>query len=164
MVINSILQNLSILTIAKFTTSSRNEIRKQTIVKKMRATTMCSAFGKILALSNLLGTCIVQMQSVRIVLHAQKDFPIFSKEQLSMSWMLANVSREHYSYHTANKFLFLEDLSRVFYFRTDAIINSRCYWRCVLSNMTKMKSVITFQPTKLPDFTTVKIRKSSLTC
>ena len=49
------------------------------------------------------------------------------------------------------------------HFWRDAKNNSRCYWRCVLSNMHKQK-VFTCQPTEILLSTTVKSAMPALTC
>ena len=63
---------------------------------------MCGAFtancGYAKALLFLLGTCIVQMQSVWVSFAAQKGFSISRQKQLSMPAMRVSVSGAHFSF------------------------------------------------------------------
>ena len=99
-VISSYLQ-MSTLTIAIVTTSTRTVVTLQTNVKKLRAKTMFSAFTPDcrynISIIKFIGNvdCPQAMCSSN-TLRAQKDFPIFWKKQPTMSSMLVHVSGAQY--------------------------------------------------------------------
>ena len=84
--INVFLQNLSTLTIAEFTISTRTDIKLQTSVKKIREQIRCVAHSPLttvamtIALLSSLRTCIVQIQSVRVNLACTKGLFNLSAE------------------------------------------------------------------------------------
>ena len=63
----------------------------------------------------------------------KKGFSITRQNRLSMPAMSVCVSGAQYSFSRWDKFLFLVAWSRGLLFWRDSKINSRCYWRCVLS-------------------------------
>ena len=83
------LQKFSTLTIAKFNISARTEITLQTIVKKMRAITMCSAFtlivGMTMTLLFSLRTCYVHIQSVLVNFACTEDFQFLGRSEYRCS-------------------------------------------------------------------------------
>ena len=105
-----------------------------------------------------MGTCIFKTQCFECT-----KIPISWRKQLSMSLMLVNVSTAQHSPWRTNKNVFLEVSSRELYFWRAEKINSRCYWRWVLSNMPKRKCVY-LSTIKTSSSTTLKSAKSALTC
>ena len=64
---------------------------------------------------------------------AQKDFSISRQKRLSMSAMRLCVTGAQSSFWRSNKFLLLVAWSKALRFWREPKINSRSYWRCVLS-------------------------------
>ena len=61
-----------------------------------------------------------------------------------MSSRQVHVSGAQFSRWWTNNFIFLEVCSKDFFFWGDENVNSRCYCRCVLSNMPQQKKYLTF--------------------
>ena len=89
--------------------------------------------GMTIALLSSLETCIVQIQSVWVKFACTKNFSISRQKRLSMSAMRVCVPGAQYSIWRANKFLFLVVWSGGLHFWKESKVNSRCYWRCLLS-------------------------------
>ena len=85
-----------------------------------------------IALLISLGKCIVRIKSLRVKI-AQKDFSISRQKRISMPAMRVCVPGAHYTLWRSNKFLWLVVRPRGLQFWTESKINSRCYWRCLLS-------------------------------
>ena len=80
-----------------------------------------------------LGTCIVQIQNVRLNFACKKRRFNLPAEAIinARNARLSQVS--NICFEGTNKLLFLVACSRNLHFWRDSKISSRCYWRCVLS-------------------------------
>ena len=128
---------MSTLTIVKLTISTTTDITLQTSVKKLRAITMCSAFTPDYGYDNstiiLFGDVYCPNTKCSGKLCLPKDFSISRQKRLSMSAMRVCVSGAQHSFWRSKKILLLVAWARGLHFWKEIKINSRCYWRCVLS-------------------------------
>ena len=128
-IITSYLQNFSSIIIAKFTTSTRTDIKLHASVKNWEQM-QCVAHsplivGVTIAFFKLLGTCIVRIQSVQVYFEC-------TKRLLNLS-VLVTINflngRRRVScgmlFLKNNKFVFLEVWPRYFYIRRDTKIPKR---------------------------------------
>ena len=91
-------------------------------------------FGMTMAIFDLLGRSIVRIQCVRVNFAGSKNiFWNFWQKRLSMSSMQVHVWSAQYSLRRTNKFIFFEVWPRDLFFWIDTKLNSRCYWRYLLS-------------------------------
>ena len=86
-----------------------------------------------IALLFSLGLCIVQIQSIRVNFVCTKRLFNLSAEAIINACKARLCVRCAIFFWRSNIFLFLVAWSRGLHLRRDFKINSRCYWRCVLS-------------------------------
>ena len=136
-VTSSFLQKFSTWVTAKSNISTRNDFLLLTGVTLLRALTMCSAFtplvGMTIAKLFSLGTCIFQIRSVRVNFACTKRLFNLSAEAIinvrnarlcaSSSILLLKINQTPFSCRLANGFTFW----------IESEINSKCFWKCVLS-------------------------------
>ena len=80
-----------------------------------------------------LGTCIVRRQSVRVNLACTRNFSISQQKWLSLSALPVCAPGAQYSFWRSNKFLFLVVRPRGLHIWGESKINSRSYFRFLLS-------------------------------
>ena len=99
--------------------------------------------GMTIALLFSLGMCIVQLQSVWVILDCTKDFSISRQNRLSfrLARKARLCARCAIFFLKIKQILFSCRLVKGFYFWRDSKINSRCYWRCVLSWQVLFKQI-----------------------
>ena len=145
-VISSYLQKFQTLTNAKITTYTRIDIKLQTSVKYVRRLSMWSAFTLNFwwdqSLFIFLRTCIVRLQCFLKNFASKKNLTNLFKEATINAFNAcqrhrcannASTEKKSFSWGLAMGYLF---------FRREAKIISKCYWRCVLSNMPKLKKCL----------------------
>ena len=89
--------------------------------------------GMTITLLFSFGTCIVQIQSVRVNFACTKIFFNLSAEVIINVRNARLCARFAIFFWRTNRFLFLVVWSRDLHFWRESKINSRCSWRCVLS-------------------------------
>ena len=134
---NFFLQKLSTLTIATFTISTRTDFTLETGVKYFRAITMCTPFTHDRGCDHstfiLIGDvyCPNTKCLGKLCLH-KETFQSLGRSAYQYP-QCESVCQVRNFFWWSNKFLSLLAWSRGLNCWRDSKINSRCYWRCVLS-------------------------------